>query len=376
MFWLALMVILNAFSRSMGALVLLALSIIIPMVFIVLNIILPSRTSYSFSCKSLVNKGRPVQGIFRVKNNTFFPYSKGTAVVNFSNMLTGEKYESKISFPLAIKQTVDFALLYNSFYCGKINVFLSEIRMYDIFGLTYKKDKSDVTGSSTIYPDVFSPQVIIVPAEREFDESVTYSTSKAGYDFSEIFGIKDYTAGDSIKSIHWKLSEKLDKTMIKEAGLPVQNSIILLFETGYPAERPPSAEMFDAIATAYISLSQSLILSEITHSIAWYNQNDNVLECYEIKYEEDLAGILPRVLSASSSQDKYSCVDHYLSVNGSFEFAHIVYVSSYDCGDSLIDSSAVFTSIVCSENIINSDMNRNFSFNPTNITEELSVVHI
>lgn len=40
--------------------------------------------------------------------------------------------------------------------------------------------------------------------------------SKKGYDATEVFELREYQPGDSIRTIHWKLSEKFDTVLVRE----------------------------------------------------------------------------------------------------------------------------------------------------------------
>lgn len=85
-----------------------------------------------------------------------------------------------------------------------------------------------------ITPNTFGLQVEVVYGENAVLDAEEYSMSKAGFDPSETFAVREYRAGDHIHQIHWKLSEKLDGLIVRDYGLPVQNTILLLLETGYP----------------------------------------------------------------------------------------------------------------------------------------------
>ena len=78
---------------------------------------------------------------------------------------------------------------------------------------------------------------------RLFNHSVM---NKKGSDYSETFQLREYVPGDSIKQIHWKLSEKLDKLVVREASLPVQKSTLVFWDKY--AENGFSPEEADAMA--------------------------------------------------------------------------------------------------------------------------------
>ena len=108
-----------------------------------------------------------------------------------------------------------------------------------------------------IAPNIFPMETQIAYGESTNMDSDEYSMKKAGYDPSETFAIREYQPGDRIRQIHWKLTEKFDNLMVRDYGLPIQNTILLLLETGY-AQDKPDPDCMDALAEALLSVSQEL----------------------------------------------------------------------------------------------------------------------
>ena len=76
------------------------------------------------------------------------------------------------------------------------------------------------------------PVPVVMPCEQKEDfrfltkegfdmESFRYSGARPGDDPGETFDIREYQEGDSIRQIHWKLTGKLDKMMIRQRSFPV-----------------------------------------------------------------------------------------------------------------------------------------------------------
>ena len=53
--------------------------------------------------------------------------------------------------------------------------------------------------------------------------------TRPGDDPSEPFGLREYQADDRL-SIHWKLSEKTDALMVRQLGLPVDDTLLLVLD--------------------------------------------------------------------------------------------------------------------------------------------------
>ena len=76
-------------------------------------------------------------------------------------------------------------------------------------------------------------------------ESDLYSTQKPGSDPSETFGLREYMPGDSLHSVHWKLSAKSGQWMVRQCSAPLSHSIVLLIEFFKPSD--PSSTPLDTL---------------------------------------------------------------------------------------------------------------------------------
>jgi uncharacterized protein (DUF58 family) len=344
--WLLAVFALNLFTQAGAALFLLAASVVIPSVCMVLNRLRTPRLSVALTFPDLAEKGETIEGRFSVRNPEMFPYSRAVAMLFCDNELTAEQIEKELTFQVGLRQKTKYTLSYACDYCGRVNFRVTGFRLYDIFGLTFRISRMDCRGSVVVYPDLFAPEILVRAASGFGGEDVRYSESKRGFDLAEPFGVRDYQAGDSAKSIHWKLTQKFDRLLVKEPGLPVSDSIVLLFETGYLPGGVPAPAITDAMAQAFLSLSRTLIASNVPHTVGWQNQKSGLFESYEIGTEEDSVWILSKLLSARPKEDALSCPEHFAAAFGGAAFSHAVYVSSY-VKDDLTQTALSLTTLLC-----------------------------
>ena len=59
---------------------------------------------------------------------------------------------------------------------------------------------------------------------------VSVPSSQPGGGFSEIHDLREYRPGDSLHEIHWKLSAKTDKLIVREAEEPDLGLVVLSFD--------------------------------------------------------------------------------------------------------------------------------------------------
>lgn len=63
-----------------------------------------------------------------------------------------------------------------------------------------------------------------------FGEADVYDDFHPGDDPSEIFGVREFRAGDKMQSIHWKLSAKSDDLLVRENSQPKACPLVFLLE--------------------------------------------------------------------------------------------------------------------------------------------------
>jgi uncharacterized protein (DUF58 family) len=250
-----------------------------------------------------------------------------SAEIHCENMLTGEQGATRVLFMASPRYGGAADVEIGSVHCGRLRFSVGNVRVYDALGLTYVKKRAEAKGNCLALPDVVTADVLMGRPDAGKGD-LEYSAVKPGNDLSEPLGIREYVAGDSPKSIHWKLTGKFEKLMVREAGLPVENSVLLLLETGISAGALPGPAMRAEAAEAFISLSQSLLEGGVRHTVGWQDRNEESFVSLSLDSVDDLLGILPRVLSSGYGVDEIGCLRRYARNLGGVEQAHVVIISA------------------------------------------------
>ena len=119
-----------------------------------------------------------------------------------------------------------------------------------------------------------------------------YSQRKPGDDPTELFALREYREGDRLSRIHWKLSQKMGKPLVKELGLPIADHLFFLLDlngTGVEA---------DTLLDAFATLSHFLAERETAHRVGYWDTRGNRLRCLEISQPEDLLPVWREILSS------------------------------------------------------------------------------
>ena len=167
------------------------------------SVIIPTQSLYSGEIANIE---------YKVKNNSIFPIAYLEIKNDISKQLTGINSPSVI-LSLGKKQSFShketILLKRRGYYqLGEI-----EVTIRDVFGFfTFKKKISSST-SLLVYPETINLSTFKISASHQLGELLVHNSFFE--DKSRVTSIREYREGDSIKSIHWKLSAKKDFPIIK-----------------------------------------------------------------------------------------------------------------------------------------------------------------
>ena len=96
-------------------------------------------------------------------------------------------------------------------HCGSYSYRMTRIEIYDLFGFFFFTRNINKDNEFLVKPVASMPSVM--PDLYGFKAK---SLRKAKQPNTEIYDIREYQPGDPVKSIHWKMSAKKDKLLVKE----------------------------------------------------------------------------------------------------------------------------------------------------------------
>lgn len=278
----------------------------------------------------VVKKGEMFCVRIRVQRKNRLP--NGPVVVWFChrNCVT-EKWKKK-KLTLYGDREESYELYAESKYCAQYMFFLKKAKIYDIFQIFSKKvpvfEDACAREGITVLPECFALAGWPVrPNPNVMVEGEVYSNIKSGDDASEIFDIRDYVPGDKLNRIHWKLTGKLERLMVKEFALPIDGSILIFFDPGFYKNMEEFLQYRDALLCVLFSLSETLSAQGQAHYIAWNAQNGenqkHKITCPEDFYET--AGIL---LREAANRESVNRAARYLAEYERDQYTNIFYLSA------------------------------------------------
>lgn len=163
------------------------------------------------------------------------------------------------------------------------------IRIYDPLGIIYIIKKVPLQVRLDIMPDVHPVHVTVSDQVHHFvGESDHYDSFRPGDDASEIFRIREYRSGDSLKNIHWKLSAKKEEWMVRENSRQLSCAVILIWDLAREGKRRQQAGL-DAFLSFAFSVSFALMEQGCPHYAVWYSKKEDDILRVRIDDEESLS---------------------------------------------------------------------------------------
>ena len=302
---LAAAALIYIFTNTYYTLTLLAVCVVMPVISLVLMLIAGREIAIELELPQTAEK-KAASLTYRISNPGRYPVARITFQIRLENQMTGAFRERRVSATAGSRETVTAELSLQNSKVGTVVVSTNKIRVYDAFGLFVFR-KSDLPDQAVIiYPDMRNVEVHMEnPVENTGDGS-RYSPDRPGQDVSEIFALREYVPGDEIRKIHWKLSGKTDRTMVRDFSLPLNYSVFLLLELTRGSE-----ELVDVQVEIFLALSRTLLENGISHNMGWYDAAEERFNVEELDDFEELELAAAGVLSSYAVEESGAAIDFY-----------------------------------------------------------------
>ena len=302
--WLVLEGILIWFFLYFGsgaALTFAVLMVLIPLISMPVNLYVKRQLQISIDSAVSLRKGDPGSIAVTVDNPTLFPALRICCDVVVQNHLNREKHCQRLMT-----------------YALQCKMQKSELR------LASEYCNCEAVAHMTVQPDIFAPTVTLGQNLSSVDDSDLYSQERPGVDLTETYQIREYIPGDSIRQIHWKLSNKFDKMIVRDPGLPITRNVLVFWERTGESGDP---DIIDAQAEVVISLCRSLMDNSIQFTLGWNDTDRNLCVLHSLKDMDDLVAIIPRLLRATGAKDGVSGASLLLQTKMEALCSHMVYIA-------------------------------------------------
>ena len=262
------------------------------------------------------------------KNKGVIPVASVETMAQCTNLRTGETESFAINKSLRPNGTETADLEIIPGHAGRYELSVSSAVMRDPLGLWKRKIEFNGHEGVTIMPELFVMN--IVPAGvSAMPESDAESAKVRGSVSGDMIDIKEYVPGDPVRNIHWKLSEKLDKPLVRVLGSPVSDQYLIILDN--PAELSHDPVALDAVASVYASLIHTLRLNDIICYTGWTDPDTGRAVIRRVADESEAAAAADEYLAVPAY--KPSAFARISRDIADARYAHVVIVSSHIPGN-------------------------------------------
>jgi uncharacterized protein (DUF58 family) len=264
------------------------------------------------------------------RNNSILPCAGVRFTLERHNALgrVGERYtesaEDVVQFSLGPMRSHAIQPAVKMAHCGRVDLIVRRVQVLDSLGLLAlnvpAKNGSTPAGSIYVLPELQHRSIQTDEAADLGLNSARYSTEKAGNDPSEIFQLRDYREGDPRHSVHWKLSSRMNRLIVREFGLPLNPSLHFLLELREDAT-PDAAE---AMLSTMLAFSEYLMARDVNHVISWISEEGG-LRTMPVTGPEALASVLHELL-ALPGQARWSTLERFATEGAARADTHVIYL--------------------------------------------------
>ena len=308
-------IILHIFVRSSGTFILVAISVLLPAADIALSAIAAKSLRIRLEMPGGIRKSENIKCIFEVENRSPVPLAAVMLTLEIENILTNEQDIFNVEVPVAPYGRRLVEMEFSSKYCGRLVFKCKKADVRNIFGILVAVKLPNIEEKRTITPDIFPVTAELIGSVNPsgHEESDEIILNRKGIDHSEVFQIRDYVQGDSLKQIHWKLSQKLERYIVADPAETIERALLVFWDRGVLSP-DTGAEVVDAIAEGVSSFCLALAEQDIPYSVAWSTEKEGMVEIRDITCTDDLFDVFSGMLSHVSMWNGVSSIPGCISM--------------------------------------------------------------
>lgn len=292
------------------------------------------------------------QTSLQLRVNRHFPILVAAGVLEitlyYENRLVDLKRQQRLYLPISRKKK-EFPVPFSPELCGEVWVGCEKLRCYDLFGLCGASLKRPRECRLTVYPDLLPIQLITAKNLGGWQGGDQNSKNRRGNDASEVYDLREYHPGDDIRSIHWKLSSKMQSLILKEASETFHYDTVLLFDAGMgDGEQLLEKELLSASAQLGVTLSAKLLELGISHDVLLSAGGE--LNHFPVSVSGEYQNVLEKWMGIPM-QEKNGMGLRLFLLGQQMEYSKLIYVTAGNCPPELFSlaSELSFTAICVKE---------------------------
>lgn len=245
-----------------------------------------------------------------LENRFSLPLARVTGRVTVSNRLTGVRKRAR----RAVRGTGELLrLTADTAHCGLIECRADRLWVCDCLGLFALPVKAPPAGTLLVVPAPEPPESLKLPEGTGTPLPVPRGRSASGEDYE----LRPYQSGDTLRTIHWKMSAKRDELVSRELLEVRRPTPVLTIDHFGPLHQLDRA--LDRLA----GYSQLLLERQRPHEVRWAHPETGAVRRYAVACRRDWTACLTALLSDPAPARGRSILDSPLAVDQDQALYHI-----------------------------------------------------
>jgi len=262
---LVLALVFALFSWLWIAVFILAAALVIPIVSLLLTAGMVRKIKYSVVSPGRLVRGEVLNIIISDQSGCMVPdYIVGLELEESG----GETSEWIAELNCAERRTIKL----KTEHCGAVECRVKSAYALDYLGLFRLKIDKIKNSVTAVMPVPVPPEPLPVLAQIVH----TSFRPKYGGGFSEVHDMREYRPGDSMRDVHWKLSAKTDRVIVREPQEPDRGIVLVTIDLMPASDRMDIA--FDRLAW----VSRWLCENEVNHEVRWIAPETREVKAAEV----------------------------------------------------------------------------------------------
>ena len=208
--------------------------------------------------------------------------------------------------------------------CGEWFIRASGVQCLDVFGFCAAAVPCELFCRVKVMPEQNDITIMTDQASRAKPEVGSFRVYQKGNDTAEVFELREYQEGDELKAIHWKLTSKMDRLIVREYSDSTRYDTIVLYDIALKANgEDVDKTLLSTSIGAVESLSRALVRAGIPHMAAFVFQSRIISA--PIAAEADAAEFLYTLLSYPLAENSGIACQFFLAGQIQQNYESMVY---------------------------------------------------
>lgn len=270
---LSVILVICLLSEQWESLLLLLGILILPLAFACLQLLAMRHFHVEIQMQENCRINQQVPLNLKIYRTGKLPLGAIYVTLRMKNHMYGEEERKQLLLQSAEERTMEFEIPLALKDCGNYQITMEEVKCLDLIGLSAKKIRMKQTLEVLAHPVEIQVAARFYGNPEAVSEGESYNSYRRGQDVNEVSGLREYIAGDSLGSIHWKLSGKMDELIVREFGYPSSYSTMILYDLKkFSGDTRIPNVVNNVVISLTLALSYQLLGASMGHNVGWIQE--------------------------------------------------------------------------------------------------------